>query len=75
MSLCLHKLRYKSCCMIANIHILNLKDRIESMRFPMYVACNQLKKCKAKEEKWMNLSHRFIPNPKSQKPFKKYETS
>ena len=57
--------------MIANIQILNLKDKIESIRFPMYSTCNQSNNSNAKEPKWMNLSRRFIPNPKSQKPFKK----
>ena len=59
--------------MIANIQILNLKDNIKSIIFPMYSACNQSNNCKAKEAKQMNLNHRFIPNPKLGKHFKKDE--
>ena len=61
--------------MIANIQISNIKDKIESIRFSMYFACNQSNNCNDKEAKWMNLSHRFIPNPKSQNLFKKDEAS
>ena len=52
-----------------------LEDKIESFRVPMYFACNQWNNCKAKEAKWMNLSHRFITNPKSWYPFKKDKAS
>ena len=40
----------------------------------MKSTCNQSEKWNAKEAKRMNLSRRFIPNRKSQKPFKEDES-
>ena len=44
-----------------------LEDKIKSFIITMYFACNQWNNSNDKEEKWMNLSCRFITNPKSQK--------
>ena len=53
--------------MTANRQISKLRDKIESIKFPIKATCNQSNNWNAKEAKRMNLSRRFIPNPKPPK--------
>ena len=55
------------------INLEALKIRMNLFVFPMQSTWNQSEKWNGKEEKRMNLSRRFIPNPKSQNLYKEIE--